>query len=817
MTKQFLTIVSLLVAFLFSSETKAQSTTKITGRIQDEAKKSIDLAMVSLLRTSDSTYVKSEYTDEDGSFTLGNVSVGDYILQVNVLGYETVQNPLKIDGSKKSIALESITLKTAVSQLGEVTITAKVPYIERKIDRTVINVDAQISNAGSDIMEVMERAPGISLDNDGSILLKGRAGVAVFINDKPSYLSGSELESYLRSLPAGSVKQIEIMTNPPAKYEAAGNSGVINIILKKNKLQGVNGNVALSFRQGRYSGSNNSFNINYNKNKIGIYSNLSGGFWNSFQDLNINRYYRSENDEPLSSFRQNSFNKNNGRYGNVNVGMDYYVNDNSTLGVSYKLSNNRSNRNNDNTSRISDAQNNLSQKVLADNTTDGTFANHVYNAYFKHNLDTIGSTISVDADYVTYRSGSDQTFINSAYNPSDSLTYQDQINGELPSDISIYAVKSDYTKVISDNAKFEAGVKSAFTTTDNEAIYSTTIDGVTEANYDLSNRFQYDEWINAVYGNYSQQFGRLGVQLGLRVESTTMNGNQLGNIEKPDTSFTREYTNAFPTVYTSYKMDTTGNNVMTFSYGRRIDRPFFQDLNPFVSPLDKFTFYSGNPNLLPTFSHNFSLAHSYKSFFTTTVNYSKTIDGINETLEIRDGIYYSRPGNIANSQTLSLSFEASIPVTKWYTINSYLELTHLEFDSPLYTEQLSSRGTYHYLSATNNFTLGKGWSADVTGMYRSDMVYAQLVLKRFGQVNIGVKKNILDNAGSLKLSVNDLFFTRTGNGIINNLQLTDADWNSTYSSQTATLTFSWRFGNSSLKKQKYNSNGSDAEQNRVKQ
>ncbi|MBK7428927.1 MAG: TonB-dependent receptor family protein [Saprospiraceae bacterium] len=382
--------------------------------------------------------------------------------------------------------------------------------------------------------------------------------------------------------------------------------------------------------------------------------------------------------------------------------------------------------------------------------------------------------------------------------------------------MEIYAAKSDFTKIINKGSRFEAGYKFAFTNTDNEADYSTTIAEITTPDYDLSNRFLYKEWINAGYLNYTKSLGRFDFQLGLRLETTRLKGDQLGNIEKPESNFTRTYANLFPTFYTSWKMDSSANNVLIFSYGRRIDRPYFQDLNPFISPLDKFTFYAGNPDLLPTFSHNLSLSHSFKSIFTTTLDYSKTLDGINETLEIRDGIYYSRPGNISDAQVLSLSFELNLELRKWYSITSYLTYMYRSFESQLYTEILESSGTNYNVNLTNNFNFGKGWSADLVGFYTSDFIYAQLFIKGYGQLNAGVQKRLLNNSASIRLTVSDILYSRIGDGVINNLRLTDADWNSTFDSRAATLTFSWRFGNSSQKKQRHNSNGSSEEQNRVK-
>jgi len=813
MLKYIVLTIFLCISFL---NLTAQNTYNISGAIVDEKNNAADLAQISLLRISDSTFVKSAFSDRDGSFELTNVSPGQYILQVNLLSYEDYVQPLDLKLIDQDVVLDTIILRAATTNLDLVTVTAKVPYIERQIDRTVINVEANIENAGSNAIEILERAPGLAVENDGNIILKGRAGVTVFINDKPSYLSGTELDSYLRSLPSGSIQKIEIMTNPPAKYEAAGNSGVINIITKRNKLLGFQGNVSLSYGQGLYNNSNNNVNLNFNREKVGLYANVSAGFYTSFQDLIINRFYKNELNEPLSSFTQNSINLRGGQYLNGKIGTDFYPNDRTTFGVSFKNSISPEDRNVDNTSNVLDNQGGLLQRVEADNLTDGIFKNQLYNAYVSHKIDTLGSSISLDTDYVVYTSGRDQEFVNLIFNDQNQLTFREQINGDTPSDISIFAVKSDYVKPLQDGSKFEAGVKSAFTNTDNEAIYSTTIDGITEPNYNLSNRFLYEEWINAGYVNYKRAFGPVSVQAGLRGESTQLEGNQLGNVVQKDSSFAYTYNTVFPTFYASWKADTIGKNTLTFSYGRRIDRPYFQDLNPFIRPLDRFTIYGGNPNLQPTYSHNLSLSHSFSGILNTAINYSKTVDGINETLEIRDGIYYSRPGNIASDQALTFSLDANLEITKWYRVNSYVEFGHVRFDSQLYTEQLNSKGNYVYAQLSNTFTLKKDWSLSLSGRARTDRVLAQLLINQFYVMSFGAQKKILDGKGNLRFRLSDPFYFRRGGGVINNLRLTDADWFSRFDSRRASIAFSWRFGTSDFKKEKYNSSGSDSEQRRVR-
>lgn len=807
-------LVHLLLLCLFSTLTMVHGQQAINGKIIDENGKGLDLVLVAILQISDSSLVKSEYTDEDGSFTFTNVIEGDYYFQGNLLGYTPIKQQLSI--SKIDTDLEPIRMTQNAQALSEVTIKAKTPFIERKIDRTIVTPDALLSTAGSSILEMLDQAPGIVVDNDGSISLKGRSGVAVFINDKPSYLSGSELENYLRSLPTGSVKSIEIMVNPPAKYDASGGAGVINIITKRNPLMGFYGNITGSYRRSRYNGSNNSLNLNLNLNKISLYSNVYAGFYRSFQDLFINRFYKDENDIRTSSFAQNSFNYREGQYINGKVGMDYYATDKTTIGFSYKQSSNPGLRDVDNTSLVNNASDELQQRVVADNVDDTSFKNRLYNTYIRYMLDSLGSRISFDADYVQYDTRNIQRFNNFVFDPNNVQTFNDRLDGNHPAEIRIIAAKSDYVKPFEGGASLELGIKSALTETENIADYVRTIGDVSSQDNNLSNQFLYDEWINAAYANYSTKVGKVSIQGGLRLESTRLNGNQLGNEVRQDSSFSRNYNSLFPTFYISGPIDKAENHTLNFNYGRRINRPYFQDLNPFISPLDRFTFYSGNPNLLPTYSHNLSLSHSFKGRFTTSLNYSKTVDGINETLEIRDGIYYSRPGNIAENQTITLSLEASQEINSWYNFNTYIELGHLRFDSPLYTQELASRGNYIYTSLNNNFNLGKGWDFFLGGRYQSDILSAQLLIKSYWVANTAIKKRFSEGKGSIKIAVNDIFYSRRGDGIINNLEQTDADWNSKYDSRNVTCTVSYRFGKSNFKKSKYNSSGSDSEQQRVK-
>lgn len=810
----------IIFAFLFYITAHcsfAQSTFKITGRVLDSLQQPIDNAVISLIKYNSGALVKTTFTEKGGDFDFSDLSIDSFKVSVTQLGYTAfVSRVIVLDSIHLFVQLPDIILKSNSQKLDEVVIISKESFIERKLDRIIVNPDALISNAGGNALDVLAKSPGVIIDNNGGIKLKGKSGVAVFIDDKPTYLSGTELENYLKSLSASSIKQIEIISNPPAKYEAAGNAGIINIKTKKSKLSGLNGNVSANYAQGRYGRTNDNVSLNYSNQKIAFFSNINYSNQTIFQDLTINRRYKNIDLTTKSLFNQRTYIKINNQSVSSRLGLDYYINNKTTLGITTRGIYNPSSHSKYNYAQVYDSVGILSSNVIADNSDLNVFKNGTVNLNLRHIFDSLGRQLTVDLDYVAYSGLLNQQFKNDVVLTDGTNIYKDTQTGELPSDISIYAFKSDLEIPFKNNSKLDAGIKTSFTKTDNDAVYMITQNDITQPNYNLSNHFKYNEMINAAYMNYTKAFNRFDLQAGLRFESTVLNGFQLGNIIKPESQFTRTYHNLFPTFYASYKLDSASNHVLVFSYGKRINRPFYKDLNPFVSPLDKYTYYSGNPYVKPTFAHNFSLAHSFKNLLTTTLSYNNTIDNIQETIEIDNGIYYSRPGNIGSSQQYNISLESSIPFAKWLNTTIYSELVYSEFKSKLYTQTLDAKGTYWFINANNVFQFKKGWSAELSGQYISDFVDSQFLFGDFGFITIGVQKKILKNMGSLKMSLSDVLFTNKIRGTINNLELTDAHWNSINDSRILSVTFSYRFGKNTNSKAKHNTNGSDAEQKRIK-
>lgn len=808
-----------LFAFIgMATALKAQNNFSISGKITDNNHTPLSSLQVTLVQATDNAVVKIEITDRDGNFVFDGLKENSYKITVEELGYKLYQSQtISLSNTNAAIALPPISMQTSdTNKLDEVVVTKKKPFVENKIDKTVVNVDAFITAAGGDAMDILEKSPGISVNQDGTITFKGRTGVQVFIDDKPTYLSGTELEAYLKSLPASTLDKIELMTNPPAKYDAAGGAGIINIVSKRSKAKGFNANLTSRVSQGKRNQNRQGVTFNSLNDKVRIFGNLGYANQHPINDLFIFRKFKNTDGSTNSLFYQNSFIDTKVRGVNTKLGVDYYVTSKTTLGLGLTGIWRNKNQNSDVKSDITDANQNLDSSIVAYNRQKEKFNNTGINFNLRHDIDSLGQRITTDVDYLKYDTSTKQTFNNYIYQPDNSLSSQDQLKGFLPSDIAIYSLKTDYTLPFKNGSLFETGYKISYTKTDNIADYRDVINGEEIPNYDSSNHFKYDEIINAAYVNFNTKYKRFTFQTGLRMENTESKGNQLGNVEQPASKFRKNYTNLFPTAYVQYDLDSIGNNSLVINYGRRINRPYFQDLNPFVSPLDKFTFYSGNPFLNPTFADNYELSYRYKSLFSTTFSYNHTRDEINETIEINDGIYYSRPGNIGKSEFFSLNVNAQLPFTKWWSANVYSELTHTRFRSKLYTEELKSSGTFWIFSMNNSFKFQKGWSAELSGSYQTDIVSSQFIILSRSNINVGIQKKILKDKASIKLSGNDIFYSNLNNGIIKNLQNTEANWRNKLDTRYVALTFTYNFGKSFAPKNQYDSNGAESEKNRVK-
>jgi len=809
-----------LLALLFSFslfQLLGQGSFTLSGNVNDKTKAiPVEGAALSLLQATDSLLVKTAISETDGTYQFEQLAGGNYLLLLTLEGYrDTILPAFTLSGDLQLPATDLVPV--AGSSLETFSVVARVPIIQHKIDRTIVNVDAMISAAGNTVLELLGKSPGIIVTQNGDIMLKGKSGALVYIDDKPTYLSGDQLINYLRSMPASSISQIEIMTNPPARYDAAGSVGIINLITKKSKLKGFNGSFSVGYGQGRYWKSHNSFLFNYRNNKVNVFGSVSGGVSNFFSDLGIKRIYRNEDLSVASTFDQTIKTKLRENYGNAKLGMDFYATEKTTLGFSANTMLATSENNSRNISVFTNPEGAMTSQVIADNGRYNKFVNGGLNLNMRHKYDSTGRMLTMDADYIRYGTYSDADYLYNTYDPAGTLTENERLEGTLPAIIDIVAFKTDYTHPFEQDSKLEAGFKSSYTSIDNRVDYFTTINSVTTPDYDKTNHFKYNEMINAAYVNFNKTIKRFAFQTGLRAEGTTSIGNQLGNAVKPSSRFKRDYLNLFPTAFVSYYLDSASTQQLVLSYGRRINRPYYQDMNPFVEPLDKFTFYTGNTLLKPMFSHDVTMTYNFKSLFSAAFSYNTYRNEIAETIMITpEQLYYSMPGNIGQSQNINFSVSATIPVKKWLVTTIYTEVANLQYKSQLFTETLNSKGNYFYVNMNNSFVFKKGWTAELSGFYMTRQTSAQFTLMQRGQINIGASKKILKEKGSIRFSLSDVFWSHVNQGIINNLRLTDATYKSKWDNRVMFLTFSYSFGKPFVSEERHEGNGSASEQQRVK-
>ena len=816
--RSIMTVIAMLIAVQGFSQKNGY---RISGKVISSSKQNVESATVTLLKTIDSVIIKSVVSDANGLFILEKLTPGYYLVSVSASGHTTAYSrPITLNESQPELILPDLEISEISKDLQTVVVQGKKPFIEQKIDKMVVNVDALLTSAGATVLEVLEKSPGITVDKEGEISLKGKQQVLVMMDGKPTLLGPSELSNLLRSMPASSVDQIEIMTNPSAKYDAAGNSGVINIKTKKNKQKGFNGSLALNYAQGVYWRTNNNFNVNYRTGKFNFFANGGYSKWNGFQNLEIERKFRDQATGDLTAIlKSDSRMRNKSDNYTLKVGADYYLSNKTTIGFVSSGFLNPEEFTSQNTSYLKNAKAITDSIVTAKSFNKNNWKNGSLNLNLRHQFDSTGREFSMDLDYVTYKATSEQQFVNTTFSDKWVKHNVEELRGDLPVNIDIYSAKFDYTQNIG-KIKMETGVKASYVETDNSAFYYTISSNGEAPDYSKTNRFLYKENINAAYISFNKQIKKFGIQAGLRYEHTYIRGLQYGNPINEDSSFTRSYGNFFPSLFVSYQANK--DNQWGFNYGRRIDRPAYQDLNPFLFFLDKYTFQSGNPFIRPQFSDNIELSHTYKGFLTTTLNYSHTTDFQTETFEqekLQNGdesfATIVRQGNIGVRHNGGVAVNVQIPVKKWWNANLFTNLNYSKFTGELNNEMINVEATNLMVNINNQFKFKKGWSAEISGWYRTKGVEGQIMINPMGQLSAAISKLILKEKGTLKFNIRDIFYTQQVSGNIN-FQRTEAHFSNVRDSRVATFTFVYRFGKPIKGAKPSKNGGAGDEQNRVK-
>jgi len=786
-------IKRLFCFFVFASgflDSNAQDNNAvITVTVSTDDQQLLERATVEIRRVSDSLLIKTALTDASGKAVFNPVSKGRYFLIISMVNFRTKYiNEVEMDLTP--LILPTVNLQPAPTTLDQVTVTVKKPFIQLMPDKTIVNVEAGITNTGANVLEVLEKSPGITVDRDGNILLKGKQNVLILLDGKPTYLPAAEIAQMLGGMSASQIDQLEIMDNPPARYDASGNAGVINIKTKKIKQRGFNGNISTSFGQGHYYKNNNSIALNLRHDKVNFFLTYSSGFNRGFTDLYALRtYYESNTVKPVSVLEQNNWLTSGLKNHTLRAGADFFVSNSTTIGfaltgisISRKGSSHA-------TGAWMDPSGLKDSMIITLSNSRNRFRNGGGNINFKHIFGK-DKELTADIDYLNYSIDGKQFFDNIVKFP---VAYTESVKGELPSDITIFSGKTDYHQLIFNSLSLDAGLKSSFVNTDNSAQYYQYDNGFWNTDFDKTNHFLYKEQIHAAYASVEKQLARFSIQGGLRFEHTAYDADQKGNALRKDSSFNRKYSGLFPTLFLQYKTDS--NQSFSISAGRRIDRPPYQKLNPFVFVINKYTYQQGNPFFLPQYTWNLQLSHQFKQLLMTSLNYSVTTNYFSQIfLSNPDGVLIYSEGNLGRMRNVGISVSSQLDAASWWSISIQANLYNKKIEGIVWDARKTALTQFN-MNLNNQFRFRKGWSAELSGFFVTKEQELQEITDPTGQIMAGVAKQVLNNKGSLKLSFRDIFYTQAMKG--------DTDFENAFEyfkltrdTRVLTLAFTYRFGKS---------------------
>lgn len=707
--------------------------------------------------------------------------------------------------------------KFTSDSLAAVTVLAKRPFVEFKIDKVVVNVASSPASAGQSALEVLERSPGVSVEPRGVISINGKPGAKVYINGRPAYLSGPDLLTYLRGLPAIQLDQIEILSQPSARYDAAGTGGIINILLKSNREEGLNGSVTHTSILGFYYKTRDNIILNLKKDKFSFSLSYSFSDYKNFSDHHTERSYRADfTAERYQVLEQHISSISSSLTHIPRIAVDYQASKNATLGLGVNGLFNTISSGSTGLTNTFDSMNNRESYELSSRRGKSEVSKTDLFGYFSQRPDKKGRELGADADYVLYRNTGRQGSDNYIYSGNGSLQEPYLLDSYLPAALTLCSFKSYYAQPLTKSTRLEGGIKSSYIKSDNNAQYSLydTLQKKMEPDTAMTNHFIYQENINAAYLNLTRKLGKKwNVQTGLRFEQTRVRGNELATGSR----FSRNYNQFFPTAFVSYALNHSNN--FSASYGRRINRPNFQDLNPFPFIVDRYTIREGNPYLQPEFANNIEANYNYKGQLSFTVNYinfNNIFTNVVRTLQQDNNLVtLETKENINARRNIFLALVLHQSPFKWWTLN---------FSGVVYNSRLSVKTpdldtvtaiTAYRLNLDNQFHLNNGWDLELSGYYMSRRVDGVLVyLLPAGSLSLGAGKKILKDKATLTFNLNDPFeWYRPGQ--TEEASTFTAGITSRPESRYLSVTLSYRFGKPiQQQKRKKNDSGED-EQSRV--
>ena len=789
------------ILLLFTVSVFAQEAS-LKGQLQDENKEPVSFANVILYNPADTSIVKVEVSDESGVFRFQNMPAGTYLFKASYVGSADLWKPGIVLGEQDQKDLGVLQFGTTSIELAGATVVAQRAMVEIKPDRTVFNVQGTINSTGSDGLSLLRKAPGVTVDNNDNINVLGRSGVLVYVDGKRLPLGGQDLSNFLQNLPADQIDRIDIITNPGARYEAEGNAGIIDIRLKKDDSIGANGALNGTFSQGRYNRSDLNASGNFRNGNMNIFGGGGLGEGDAFNNMTFESFQNGLFLDEINNSRSSRESY------NYRIGADFFLSDKHTIGF---LTDGRSFNGQDNSFNRIEIFNLVSSSsspdsiLVARNASDNSRKQNTFNLNYRFN-DGNNRTLNIDADYGRFRNESERMQPNLYYDANEETLLTEIINSfDTPTDIDIYTFKVDYEQPML-GGTFSMGTKLSKVVSDNTFLFFDVNDGVPVRNDDNSNRFEYDENVYAGYVNFARKLGeKWNVSAGVRAEQTDATGDlQAFKVERQEPPVELNYLNWFPSAGVTYQL--SRQNSISLNYGRRINRPDYNVLNPFENQISELSFEKGNPFLSPEIVNNLELGYTLAYRYNFKIGYSKTTDQITRLLapdedDPRAG--FISWDNLASQTVISANISAPVQIAeKW---NAYFNATasYLDNQADYGNGAVVDLQAFTYtIFQQHTITLPLGFQGEISGYYSGPGVWGGVFeYESNWSLDLGLQRKFFDDKLNVRVSGQDLFYETGWDGESSFAGLV-SQGSGRWDSRRVSVSMNYRFGNQKIKSRK---------------
>ncbi len=804
--------ILLIFTFLMNSFWTFGQLGSIKGQLKDVDGNEVMFGNVALYQISDTSLVKVEPSNELGIFLLQNITAGTYILKATYVGLSDLTKDNIVLKAGQELDLGVVAFASSALELTEAVVKADRVMVEIKSDRTVFNVSGTINSTGSNTIELLRKAPGVTVDNNDNINVLGRAGVLVYVDGKRLPLSGNDLVNYLKNLPADQIDQIDIITNPGAKYEAEGNAGIIDIRLKKDKSHGANGTVQGTYSKGRYANSNFNGSGNYRNEKVNIFSTAGIGDGENYNDMLFESFQNGLFLNEINDTRTKD------SYANFRFGMDFFINKKHTIGVLATGGKGSAAAFGYNEIEISKEGAPVDSVLVAESISDGSNKRQAFNINYRFDDNKIGRSLNIDLDYGNYFNDNNRYLPNKYFNAAQDALLSEVNNAfETMSDIDIYTAKLDYEdKLLGGNIGI--GGKFSKVISDNTFLVYDEIGTAFILNDTFSNTFVYDEVVYAGYVNYNRKINeKMSFSAGLRTEKTEMRGDLQAYLpELAEAPVDSNYVQFFPSAGLSWQLKPTHS--LNFNYGRRINRPDYDVLNPFNNRLSELSYSKGNPRLNPEIVNNFEIGYTLKYRYNFKLAYSKTTNQITRLIapdadDPKAG--YVTWANLASQEIYSMNISAPVQFSESWNGFFNLSGSHLNNQAVYPSGGVVDLQAFSYnIYTQQTFNLPKGFKGEISGWFSGPGVWGGVfVYETSWSLNLGLQRKFFNDKMNVRLSANDLFYQSgwSGASSFNGLYaIGSGNWDS----RRVSVSIGYDFGNANVSSRKRNT-GLEDEANRV--